>query len=363
MAPDSSTVWNEHFASGRDFAPLRTSERELLADRIPLPAGGAALDIGCGTGELSRFLAGLGWAVTAVDFATNALERAASQSANTAGLQLVHLNADRDLGSLPRCAYDLVVTRLSVAFLDRGLFLSQVRHLLRPGATVCVITPTVDSVAKQRRAIALDEAELGDLAAGFAVVERLSAEGFAVLLLRDPLPTHPGVEKLKPAANSLSGVGIVVHNRNADTILVGRSARFPGLMELCGGKIEPGEDLRMTVVRELREETGLVADPATVRLLTVLTDRCGDLPRTTIAAYVGEFTGEPAVTEPHLIAQWLWHPVTAVPGPLFKPSLDVLNAWRPDLFHGGPVHAYPLADTAPTPFVPAARSHPTHTWR
>ena len=45
----------------------------LLADRLPV---GRALDIGCGTGTSSLYLAGRGWQVTGIDFIPGAIRRA-----------------------------------------------------------------------------------------------------------------------------------------------------------------------------------------------------------------------------------------------------------------------------------------------
>jgi 8-oxo-dGTP diphosphatase len=57
------------------------------------------------------------------------------------------------------------------------------------------------------------------------------------------------------------GVGVVVQRRDIEP------AR--GLLALPGGFIEHGEDWRAALVRELREETGLIGAADTVRLFAV----------------------------------------------------------------------------------------------
>ncbi|MGX7670446.1 NUDIX domain-containing protein [Plantactinospora sp. DSM 117369] len=57
------------------------------------------------------------------------------------------------------------------------------------------------------------------------------------------------------------GIGVVVQRRDIEP---GR-----GLLALPGGFIDYGEDWRDALVRELREETGLVADAETARLYAV----------------------------------------------------------------------------------------------
>ncbi|MDT5005488.1 MAG: hypothetical protein QOJ24_2664 [Mycobacterium sp.] len=61
------TPWDGH--------PLPTSLTNLIeGDRALSP--GKALDIGCGTGDNSIYLAGHGWQVTGVDYVARAIERA-----------------------------------------------------------------------------------------------------------------------------------------------------------------------------------------------------------------------------------------------------------------------------------------------
>ena len=61
------TPWDGH--------PLSKSLRELVESTSALPVG-AALDLGCGTGDTSIYLAKHGWHVTGVDFVPKALEKA-----------------------------------------------------------------------------------------------------------------------------------------------------------------------------------------------------------------------------------------------------------------------------------------------
>ncbi len=51
------------------------------------------------------------------------------------------------------------------------------------------------------------------------------------------------------------GVGLVIRNTNGDILLERRSDN--GLWGLPGGRVEPGESLIQTALREAKEETGL----------------------------------------------------------------------------------------------------------
>ena len=66
------TPWDGH--------PLSSALRELVEGPAALPAG-TAIDIGCGTGDSSIYLARHGWQVTGVDVAAKALEKAGAKAA------------------------------------------------------------------------------------------------------------------------------------------------------------------------------------------------------------------------------------------------------------------------------------------
>lgn len=81
------TPWDGH--------PLAQSVRDLVegtSDAAALPAG-SALELGCGTGDCSIYLAQHGWKVTAVDFVAKPLERARAK-AGAAGAAVDFVRAD-----------------------------------------------------------------------------------------------------------------------------------------------------------------------------------------------------------------------------------------------------------------------------
>ena len=81
------TPWDEH--------PLASSLRQLVEGDDAQPAG-TALDIGCGTGDSSIYLAEHGWRVTGADFVPKALDKArAKAAAKQVAVDFVHADATR----------------------------------------------------------------------------------------------------------------------------------------------------------------------------------------------------------------------------------------------------------------------------
>jgi SAM-dependent methyltransferase len=80
-----------------DGHPLAKSLRDLIEDDALPP--GKALDIGCGTGDNSIYLAKHGWQVTGVDFVAKAVDKArAKAAANKVDVTFAQADATR-LGS------------------------------------------------------------------------------------------------------------------------------------------------------------------------------------------------------------------------------------------------------------------------
>ncbi len=78
------TPWDGH--------PLARSLRSLVEGDGALPAG-RALELGCGTGDCSIYLAEHGWQVTAVDYVKQALDKARAK-ADAAGAVVNFARAD-----------------------------------------------------------------------------------------------------------------------------------------------------------------------------------------------------------------------------------------------------------------------------
>jgi tellurite methyltransferase len=119
--------WEEHYS---DPAKLDFTPSPLLVQVADLLPPGRALDLACGHGRNSLYLASLGWRITAVDSSPAAI-RLLSERAH--GLEIDARVADLETGDFPIApdAYDLIC---DFYYLQRDLF-PRIREGVRPGGT------------------------------------------------------------------------------------------------------------------------------------------------------------------------------------------------------------------------------------
>ncbi|MBS4727475.1 methyltransferase domain-containing protein [Mycobacterium sp. SM1] len=128
------TPWDGH--------PQSATLRELIEGADALPSG-SALDVGCGTGDASIYLAQHGWQVTGVDFTPKALDKARAK-ARAAGVEVNFVRAD--VTHLSRAGIDggfrLIVDNgcfhgMSAA--DRDLYVQQITAAAAPDARLVMV--------------------------------------------------------------------------------------------------------------------------------------------------------------------------------------------------------------------------------
>lgn len=106
MSDTDRKKWDERYATGAYSA--RTYPTQLLADWIDELPRGRALDVACGAGRNSLFLAEHGYAVDAVDISSVALDRARATAAER-GLNVNWMEMDLEEEQPPGDHYDLIV--------------------------------------------------------------------------------------------------------------------------------------------------------------------------------------------------------------------------------------------------------------
>ena len=117
--------WEDEYA--RCEAPDSTPE-PLLVEAVDSLKPGKALDLACGAGRNSLYLAGLGWKVTAVDRSAAAL-RLLRRHAGRLSLDIRQVDLERGEFPIDPEAYDLIC---NIRYLQRDLF-PAIRAGVRPG--------------------------------------------------------------------------------------------------------------------------------------------------------------------------------------------------------------------------------------
>ena len=130
-------------------AGLDQTWRERAADRVRLEEGQKALDLCCGTGDLSFALAersGSGGAVTGADFSKPMLE-IAGQKAESRGVSQVEFEwadaLELPYGDEEFDAVTIAFGARNLADLDRGL--SEMHRVLKPGGRLAILEITQPS--------------------------------------------------------------------------------------------------------------------------------------------------------------------------------------------------------------------------
>jgi SAM-dependent methyltransferase len=128
------TPWDGH--------PLTPALREHVEGTDALPPG-AALDVGCGTGDSSIYLAEHGWQVTGVDFTPKALEkaRAKARAADTT-VNFVHADATHLRNAGINGPFNVIVDNgcfHGMSAHDRDLYAQEISAAAASGARLLMI--------------------------------------------------------------------------------------------------------------------------------------------------------------------------------------------------------------------------------
>jgi SAM-dependent methyltransferase len=146
-----------------DGHPLATSLTQLIEGDAALTPG-TALDLGCGTGDNSIYLAKHGWQVTGVDFVAKAVDKAkAKAAANNVDITFARADVTRLSSEGIGSNFGLIVDNgclHGMSQVDRDAYVREVTAVAAPGARLLLIefitggslgVPGIDPVEVERR--------------------------------------------------------------------------------------------------------------------------------------------------------------------------------------------------------------------
>ncbi|MGW0521812.1 class I SAM-dependent methyltransferase [Crossiella sp. NPDC003009] len=136
---DPVAFWDDLYAA-RPAADDPRPNSTLVDLTTDLPPG-LALDLGCGSGGDSLWLARRGWQVTAVDISAVATQRLAARAQSLGLGEHLHAQSHDLRESFPSGRFDLISAHyLHTPFdLDRASVLRTAAHALRPGGRLLVV--------------------------------------------------------------------------------------------------------------------------------------------------------------------------------------------------------------------------------
>ena len=129
--------FKDHFSTrAADYAAHRPSYPVELVDYLAglAPARDVALDVGCGSGQLSVLLAERFGRVIATDASAQQVESA------TAHPRVEYRVAPAEASHLPPASVDLITAAQAAHWFDLPAFYAEARRIARPGAILALVT-------------------------------------------------------------------------------------------------------------------------------------------------------------------------------------------------------------------------------
>lgn len=132
------TSWEERYRAHTTVWSGRPNP-QLVAETTALHPG-TALDAGCGEGADTLWLAAQGWRVTAVDFSTTALQRAAAQTSPDLAPLITWHHADLTTWAPPAARFDLVSAQfMHLPLQPRTGLYARLAAAVAPGGTLLIV--------------------------------------------------------------------------------------------------------------------------------------------------------------------------------------------------------------------------------
>jgi SAM-dependent methyltransferase len=187
MSQFSINHWNDYYSQNKDFGLMRAEMLDIILGYCNTRMPKTALDIGCGTGQLTRELYHRDYQCDGIDISSVAIERARHYT--TRKNELTYLIGDIetiDSQLLPHPPYALTTCKLVYAFIkDKPRFLARIKRWLVQGGTFILITPLPANEPKKPAITVEYDQTMKELCKHFAHVTTLKAPGTTYFICKD----------------------------------------------------------------------------------------------------------------------------------------------------------------------------------
>lgn len=154
--------WNKVYTNRTDFRPISQRDIDTLLRCVSLSGNIHSLDIGCGTGHLTRELWHRGFMPIGIDISESAIELAKSYTVlSNSEIKYRVFNLETQASSeLTTETFSLITCKLVYAFInDKTFFLKNASQLLAKDGVFVVITPLKSQVMREKAHIAVEYEE------------------------------------------------------------------------------------------------------------------------------------------------------------------------------------------------------------
>jgi 2-polyprenyl-3-methyl-5-hydroxy-6-metoxy-1,4-benzoquinol methylase len=142
----TSRQWDERY-SGDELVWTSTPNQFLVAEAVELSPG-RAVDLACGEGRNSIWLAEQGWTVTGVDFSPVGLDKA-KRFADLWGVEVTWIESAIETWEPPHEGFDLVgMLYLQLPQPARSAALDRAASAVAPGGTLLVVAHDIDNLSR-----------------------------------------------------------------------------------------------------------------------------------------------------------------------------------------------------------------------
>lgn len=156
-----NTDWDTQYKNDRDYVWLSTSRLAHVLSRVDAPKGSRALDIGCGTGQLSRDLVHRGFVVRGVDYSDAAIHQARQSTvlpADTIRFDVCDVEKEK-INAEDK--FDVIFCKYVLPFIvNKDAFLQKLASLKTDTGTFVVISPDPVLLPAAKQHISIDHQEI-----------------------------------------------------------------------------------------------------------------------------------------------------------------------------------------------------------